>query len=168
MRVQSLGWEDPLEKEMATHSSIPGWKIPWTEEPGGLQPTGSQRVGCDWGHMQTLGGCGSARNTFPAVALSSCLSHLGHSDPSLKMCRMNLGPHWPMWCQPACSFKKKKITVSCASLYFWKSFPKLKFWHKNSTVLLTSVPAELRKQSQTSIPLLYGLLICICDDHTFL
>ena len=38
--VQSLGWEDPLEKEMATHSSILVWRIPWTEEPGGLQFTG--------------------------------------------------------------------------------------------------------------------------------
>ena len=43
-RVQSLGWEDPLEKEMATHSSILVWKIPWTEEPAGLQSMGSQRV----------------------------------------------------------------------------------------------------------------------------
>ena len=43
-RVQSLGWEDPLEEGMATHSSIPAWRIPWTEEPGGLQSTGSQRV----------------------------------------------------------------------------------------------------------------------------
>ena len=42
--VQSLGREDPLEKEMATHSSILAWRIPWTEEPGGLQSTGSQRV----------------------------------------------------------------------------------------------------------------------------
>ena len=40
--VQSLGQEDPLEKEMATHSSILAWKIPWTEEPGGLQSMGSQ------------------------------------------------------------------------------------------------------------------------------
>ena len=40
----SLGWEDPLEKEMATHSSILAWEIPQTEEPGGLQSTGSQRV----------------------------------------------------------------------------------------------------------------------------
>ena len=39
-RVQSLGWEDPLEKEMATHSSILAWEIPWTEEPGGLQSIG--------------------------------------------------------------------------------------------------------------------------------
>ena len=45
--VQSLGQEDPLEKEMATHSSIVAWRIPWTEKPGGLQSTGSQRVGHD-------------------------------------------------------------------------------------------------------------------------
>ena len=43
-RVPSLGWEDPLEKEMATHSSILAWRIPWTEESGRLQSTGSQRV----------------------------------------------------------------------------------------------------------------------------
>ena len=42
--VLSLGWEDPLEKEMATHSSILAWRIPWMEEPGGLQSTASQRV----------------------------------------------------------------------------------------------------------------------------
>ena len=45
--VQSLGWEDPLEKGMATHSSILAWEIPWTEEPNGLQFMGSQRVGYD-------------------------------------------------------------------------------------------------------------------------
>ena len=43
-QVQSLNWEDPLEKEMATHSSILAGRIPWTEEPGGLQSMGSQRV----------------------------------------------------------------------------------------------------------------------------
>ena len=43
--VRSLGWEDPLEKEMATHSSILAWRIPWTENPGRLQSIGSQRVG---------------------------------------------------------------------------------------------------------------------------
>ena len=46
-RVQSLGWEDPLEKEMATVSSTLAWKIPWMEEPGRLQSMGSQRVGRD-------------------------------------------------------------------------------------------------------------------------
>ena len=44
-QVQSLGWEDPLEKEIATHSSTLAWKIPWTEEHGRLQSMGSQRVG---------------------------------------------------------------------------------------------------------------------------
>ena len=44
-RVRSLGWELPLEKEMATHSSILAWKIPWTEEPGRLQSMALQRVG---------------------------------------------------------------------------------------------------------------------------
>ena len=43
-QIQALGQEDPLEKEMATHSRIPAWRIPWTEEPGGLQSMGSQRV----------------------------------------------------------------------------------------------------------------------------
>ena len=47
MQVRSLGWEDPLEKEMATYSSILAWRIPWTEEPGGLQSMGLQRVGHD-------------------------------------------------------------------------------------------------------------------------
>ena len=47
MWVRSLGREDPLEEEMATHSNILAWRIPWTEEPDGLQSMGSQRVGCD-------------------------------------------------------------------------------------------------------------------------
>ena len=46
-QVRSLGWEDLLEKEMATHSSTLAWKIAWMEEPGGLQSMGSQRVGHD-------------------------------------------------------------------------------------------------------------------------
>ena len=45
--VRSPGWEEPLEEEMATHSNILAWKIPWTEEPGGLQSMGSQRVRLD-------------------------------------------------------------------------------------------------------------------------
>ena len=52
--VQSLCQEDPLEKEMATHSSILAWRIPWTEEPGGLQSTGWQTVGRDWATNTSL------------------------------------------------------------------------------------------------------------------
>jgi len=55
--VQSLSWEDPLKKGMATHSSILAWRIPWTEEPGGLQSMGLQRVGHDWAtHTLTFTG----------------------------------------------------------------------------------------------------------------
>ena len=48
MLVRSLGREDPLEEGMTSHSSILAWEIPWTEEPGGLQTMGSQRIGHDW------------------------------------------------------------------------------------------------------------------------
>ena len=53
-RDQSLGWEDPLEKEMATHSSVLAWRIPWMEEPGRLWSMGSQRVGHDWATSLSL------------------------------------------------------------------------------------------------------------------
>ena len=54
MRVLSLGGEYPLEKDMATYSSILAWKIPWTEEPGRLQSTGLQRVGHDWAQHNSI------------------------------------------------------------------------------------------------------------------
>ena len=57
-RVLSLGWEDPLEKEMATHSSTLAWKIPRTEEPGRLQSMGSLQVGHDWATSLSLWGAG--------------------------------------------------------------------------------------------------------------
>ena len=51
--VRFLGWEDSLEKEMTTHSSILAWRIPWTEKPSRLQSMGSQRVSRDWTHTHT-------------------------------------------------------------------------------------------------------------------
>ena len=48
MQIWSLGWGDPMEKEMTTHSGILAWKIPWTEEAGGLQSMGLQRIEHDW------------------------------------------------------------------------------------------------------------------------
>ena len=68
--VQSPGREDPLEKEMATHSSILVWRIPWTEEPGGLQSRGLQRVGLDW-----------VTNTFHGDCQHHHLYHLHHFRP---------------------------------------------------------------------------------------
>ena len=53
-QVQSLGREDPLEKEVATHSSSHAWKIPWMEKPGGLQSMGLQRVGHNWANCKLI------------------------------------------------------------------------------------------------------------------
>ena len=71
-RVHSLGWEDPLEKEMAAHSSTLAWKIPWMEEPGRLQSMGSQRVRQGWttstftqGYSLLLHGAGVTVRRFP-------------------------------------------------------------------------------------------------------
>ena len=55
MKVQCLGREDPLEKEMATQSNILAWKIPWTEEPGGLQSKETQRAGHNWATKHNMG-----------------------------------------------------------------------------------------------------------------
>ena len=52
--VRFLGWEDPLEEGMATHTSILAWRIPWTEESGGLQSIGLQRGGYDWGDLALM------------------------------------------------------------------------------------------------------------------
>ena len=56
MQVRSLGGDDPLEEEMATHSSIPAWRIPWTGEPGGLQSVGMQRIGHDGSDLAHISG----------------------------------------------------------------------------------------------------------------
>ena len=76
-RIRSLGWEDPLEMEMATHSSILAWRIPWTEEPGGLQSTGSQRVGHDWVISLSL----SYSYTMPEKAMAPHSSTLAWKIP---------------------------------------------------------------------------------------
>ena len=67
--VQSLGQEDLLEKEMATHSSILAWKIPWMEEPGGMQSMGSQRFGHDWATSLSLSNPG--KNTKSQTEMAS-------------------------------------------------------------------------------------------------
>ena len=74
-RVWSLGWEDPLEKEMAAHSSILAWKIPWIAEPGRLPSMGSQRVGHN--------ACCSCRGYIVFLLGSSVKAYLWKSKPGL-------------------------------------------------------------------------------------
>ena len=72
MWVRSLGWEDPLEKERATHSSILAWRTPQTEEPGGLQSKASQRVG----HKSAHGTCTTMNSTVPSKVKVKLLSRV--------------------------------------------------------------------------------------------
>ena len=76
-QVRSLGWEDPLEKEMATHSSILAWKMSLTEEPGGLQSMGSQRVGHHWATNTNQKNKSSNRK-----GQTQSISHSVMSDPA--------------------------------------------------------------------------------------
>ena len=76
-RVWSLGWEDPLEKGMAIHCSILAWRIPWTEEPGGLQSMGSQRVRNDWATNTTIHL--RRRFTYSDLCMTDCWLSLGGS-----------------------------------------------------------------------------------------
>ena len=78
--LQSLDQEDPLEKDMATYPSILAWRIPWTEEPGGLQSTGAQRVGHNW-----------AINTLQAPTLPG--KHLLSPPPQIESTCYVLPPH---------------------------------------------------------------------------
>ena len=81
MQVRSLGQKDPLEKEMVTHSSILAWKIPQTEDPGGLQSMGSRRVGHDW-----------VTNTFiPSVAQSAVDTEKGALDCTATLGKLPCG-----------------------------------------------------------------------------
>ena len=101
MRVPSLGQEDPLEEGMATHSSILAWRIPWTEEPGGLQSVGSQRVGHNWSnityrHICCLDKALSVNNAGLIFFFLNCFhSKMGSSG----------------W-QPGCSSSRHHITVN--------------------------------------------------------
>ena len=104
--IRFLGQEDPLEKGMATHSSIIAWRIPWTEKPGGLQPMGSQKVGHDWAtniinhhHMTWLNECSMSilqvRTQGGWMTCDSCIGSRQPRDVS------SLGLHslWLLsWC----------------------------------------------------------------------
>ena len=90
-QVGSLGWKDPLEEGMATHFSILAWRIAWTEEPGRLPSTGSQRVGHDW-----------ATDTFTSPCLifsfhSSAYFCYTHYDLGSPLCTFHTSVHSPRW-----------------------------------------------------------------------
>ena len=94
-QVRSLGWEDPLEKEMATHSSILAWRIPWTEEPGRLQSTGLQRVGHDWAtSLHFVAGSLEKQESSIKTPISALLTM---PKPLTVWTTTNCGKFWKIW-----------------------------------------------------------------------
>ena len=84
IQVQFLGWEDALEKEMATHSSILAWKISWTEEPGGLQSTGSHRVGYD--SSNSAAAAAATRKRRGTFLVNQCNAQQGYAHRNRNPC----------------------------------------------------------------------------------
>ena len=93
MQVPSLGWEDPLEKEMATHSSILAWEISWTKEPGGLQFMCLQIVGHDWALMMSADHQ-TARWLCQGILLTKSLVSSTHGRNAQKHCNLKLQRAW--------------------------------------------------------------------------
>ena len=114
--VQSLGQENPLEEEMATHSSILAWRIPWTEEAGGLQSMGSPRVGHNWATEQQQQAC---RLTVKHIQDFKCVC--------VCVCMYKISGVWPVMLQI--------FTGDCLPGLFWdemRSFL-IKHWLVPST-----------------------------------
>ena len=107
-RVRSLCWEDTLEKEMATHSSAPAWRIPRTEEPGGLQSMGSQGVRHNWAtkHSST-----HVHKNGKVTSVSVQFSRSGVSD--------SVQPHGPQHARPPCSSPTPGVYPSSCPLSQW-------------------------------------------------
>ena len=133
--VGSLGWEDLLEKEMETHSSMLAWRIPWTEEPGGLQSMGSQRIRRDWSDWARMP---SSLSLFPQ---GSGKFESGLSPWCSPMGGM-LGPEKPNGPMGhvlvldvqlrLCSFQLSQLKAKRAVLMFskWLPFPlRFRAWH---------------------------------------
>ena len=157
-RVQSLGWEDPLEKKMATHSSTLAWKIPWMEGPGKLQSTGSQRVWHNWATSLSLFFNNSAdRKYWKKWDIKHKLSLTGPSTMSPSLCCTKL--HKNPLCQrlldaPQFLFLLSFLSKSKSGIWvFWQGpFEKKKDLFVLS-FLLTGMQAyrlELEQPSRTT------------------
>ena len=115
-RVQSLGREDPLEKEMVTHSSILAQRIPWTEEPGRLQSTGSQRVRHDWAT--------SLSDSFLCLAKQWKYSLLFHP----KLCFQDSIKYKCREAELSISLLLFLLSFSLYSLFYVRNFKVILFW----------------------------------------
>ena len=125
-RVRSLGQEDPLEKEMASHSSILAWEIPWTEEPGGLQSMRLQRVGHDW----------ATHNNSNFYTAAHYLSSLTWIDVGLSLCILPL-PLAHLVLLLSLSFHSCKMGLSRVPSAFNSPYKSMKVFGKLKRTLRT-------------------------------
>ena len=127
MRVWSLGWEDPLEKKVATQSIILAWRIPWMEKSGRLQSIGSQRVRHNWSHWV----CTHSPLLYPASSTSLLLLKHASVSPPQGLCTWSSLWHTcvlPMDCNPPGSsvhgIIQARTGVGCHSLLRGSSWPR--------------------------------------------
>ena len=159
-RVWSLGWEDPLEKEMATHSNILAWRIPWMEEPCRLQSMGSLRVRHDWVTSLSLSLWHyQEADLFLFPELEACeipheVTTFGSRDERFKslhwFCRFSYASYASPLSSTECSSTLDLLTVSCYALLTpWcpKNFP-----HLNSNYFFSN---SVYSKAQVKFILLY-------------
>ena len=139
--VQSLGWEDPLEKEMATHSSTLAWKIPWMEETGRLQSMGLRRVRHNWANSLSL----SVQFSHSVVSNSLWLQGMQHArlpcpSPTTRAITNSFQSRW--WCYPTISSSVLPFSSCPQSFPTSWSFPMNQFFASGgySTEVSASAP----------------------------
>ena len=166
IRIQSLGQEDSLEKEMATHSSPLAWKIPWTEKPGRLQSMGSQRVGHDWATSLSLS---RNRGSIPGPGRSP---GRGHSNPLQSSCLENprdrgarqatvhwvtKSQKWREWfnthttCQALCKAQGERKSAEQAEVLF--------LWMPHRRKKLTIIKLTNELDNRTMLKLQWGVIV---------
>ena len=160
-RVWSLGQEDPLEKEMATHSSILAWRNLWTEEPGGLQSTGSQRVGHDWAISLTHSKC-SFR--FLYSILWKNLNELFGQPSIMTVTQRDILTH-QLWDRIAREYSKmtKVFGLSNWKIGCFFFFRKVLKWSLNSThnTKMSDFCISVSTLSSLICKLFWSLMLCL-------
>ena len=149
-QVRSLGQEDPLEKEMSTHSNILAWRIAWTEEPGGVQSTGLQRVGHDW-----VTNTRSHTYTYILFIHLSVDGHLGcfHTLAIINNADMNIGVHVSFQISVFVLFRyvpRSEIAGSYGILF-------LVFWGTSILSSMVAAPIYIPTKSAQGFPFLQSL-----------
>ena len=112
-QVRSLSQEDPLEKEMPTHSSILAWRIPWTEEPDGLQSMGSQRVWHDWATTLTL------RHYHMSMTFKCIITGILHNLLKILIFPLDLLPSFTPFFASGISEIPEVTLITIVSKFYW-------------------------------------------------